>query len=147
MRFVLFLLLTLFSSTLVKAELYSFKVLRVIDGDTVQIDASFLPKELGQILSVRIHGVDTPEKGKRARCDYEDKLSQQAKLFVELELRNAKNVLVQLKTWDKYGGRVLGDIIIDGIPLSKKLIAQNYAVPYFGKGKKKDWCQLSFKGF
>jgi len=147
MRFVLFLLLTLFSSTLVKAELYSFKVLRVIDGDTVQIDASFLPKELGQILSVRIHGVDTPEKGKRARCDYEDKLSQQAKLFVELELRNAKNVLVQLKTWDKYGGRVLGDIIIDGIPLSKKLIAQNYAVSYFGKGKKKDWCQLSFKGF
>jgi len=147
MRFVLFLLLTLFSSTLVKAELYSFKVLRVIDGDTVQIDASFLPKELGQTLSVRIHGVDTPEKGKRARCDYEDKLSQQAKLFVELELRNAKNVLVQLRTWDKYGGRVLGDIIIDGIPLSKKLIAQNYAVPYFGKGKKKDWCQLSFKGF
>ena len=147
MRFVLFLLLTLFSSTLVKAELYSFKVLRVIDGDTVQIDASFLPKELGQILSVRIHGVDTPEKGKRARCDYEDKLSQQAKLFVELELRNAKNVLVQLRTWDKYGGRVLGDIIIDGIPLSKKLIAQNYAVSYFGKGKKKDWCQLSFKGF
>ena len=96
---------------------------------------------------MRIHGVDTPEKGKRARCDYEDKLSQQAKLFVELELRNAKNVLVQLKTWDKYGGRVLGDIIIDGIPLSKKLIAQNYAVSYFGKGKKKDWCQLSFKGF
>jgi endonuclease YncB( thermonuclease family) len=147
MRFVLFLLITLFSTSFAKAELYSFKVLRVVDGDTVQIDAPFLPKELHQTILIRIHGVDTPEKGKRAKCDYEDKLSQQAKLFVELELRNAKNVLVQLKSWDKYGGRVLGDLIIDGIPLSKKLVAQNYAVPYFGKGKKKDWCQLSFKGF
>ena len=146
MRFVLFLLITLFTTSFAKAELYSFKVLRVIDGDTVQIDAPFLPKELHQTILIRIHGVDTPEKGKRAKCDYENKLSQQAKLFVELELRSAKNVLVQLKSWDKYGGRVLGDLIIDGIPLSKKLVAQNYAVPYFGKGKKKDWCQLSFKG-
>ena len=146
MRFLLFLLITLFSSSFAKAELYSFKVLRVVDGDTVQIEAPFLPKELRQTILIRIHGIDTPEKGKRAKCDYEDKLSQQAKLFVELELRYAKNVLVQLKSWDKYGGRVLGDLIIDGIPLSKKLVAQNYAVPYFGKGKKKDWCQLSFKG-
>ena len=147
MKFVITLILSFFFVSSVSAEQYSFRVLRVIDGDTVQIDAPFLPKELHQTLLVRINGVDTPEKGKRARCDYEDKLSQQAKLFVELELRNAKSVLVQLKGWDKYGGRVLGDIIIDGIPLSKKLVAQNYAVPYFGKGKKKDWCQLTFKGF
>lgn len=145
MRYIFFILSFLFTSV-ANAELYSFKVLRVIDGDTIQIEAPFLPKELHQTLSVRIHGVDTPEKGRLAKCDYEDKLSQQAKLFVEIELRNAKSVLVQLRGWDKYGGRVLGDIIIDGIPLSKKLIAQNYAVPYFGKGKKKDWCQLSFKG-
>jgi endonuclease YncB( thermonuclease family) len=118
----------------------------VIDGDTVQIDAPFLPKELKQTLLVRIHGVDTPEKGNRARCDYEDKLSQQAKLYVEIELRNAKSVLVEIKGWDKYGGRILGDVIIDGIPLSKKLIAQNYAVPYSGRGRRKDWCQFNLKG-
>ena len=147
MKFVITFILSLFFVSSVSAEQYSFKVLRVIDGDTVQIDAPFLPKELHQTLLIRIYGVDTPEKGKRARCDYEDKLSQQAKLYVELELRNAKRVLVQLKGWDKYGGRVLGDIMIDGIPLSKKLISQNYAVPYFGKGKKKNWCQLTFKGF
>lgn len=146
MKFVITFILSLFFVSSVSAESYSFKILKVIDGDTVQIDAPFLPKELKQTLSLRIFGVDTPEKGKRARCDYEDKLSQQAKLYVELELRNAKSVLVQLKGWDKYGGRVLGDIIIDSIPLSKKLIAQNYAVPYLGRGKKKNWCQLSFKG-
>lgn len=147
MKFFITSILFLFFTSIANADQYSFKVLRVIDGDTVQIDAPFLPKELKQTLLVRIYGVDTPEKGKRARCDYEDKLSQQAKLYVELELRNAKSVLVQLKGWDKYGGRVLGDIIIDGIPLSKKLVAQNYAVPYLGKGKKKNWCQLTFKGF
>jgi endonuclease YncB( thermonuclease family) len=39
----------------------------------------------------------------------------------------------------KYGGRVLGDVIIDGEPLSKKLIASGYAIPYDG-GTKKSWC-------
>ncbi len=146
MKILTTFILSLFFITSLKAEQYSFKVLRVVDGDTVQIDAPFLPKELKQTLLVRIYGIDTPEKGSRAKCDYEDKLSQQAKLFVEIELRNAKSVLVEIKGWDKYGGRILGDIIIDGIPLSKKLIAQNYAVSYFGKGRKKDWCQFTLKG-
>lgn len=146
MKFFITSILFLFFTSIANADQYPFKVLRVVDGDTVQIDAPFLPKELKQTLLVRIYGIDTPEKGHRARCDFEDKLSQQAKLFVEIELRNAKNVMVQIRGWDKYGGRILGDLIIDGIPLSKKLIAQNYAVPYFGKGRKKDWCQYNLKG-
>ena len=146
MKYFISLIISLFFISIGNAEQYSFKILRVVDGDTVQIDAPFLPKELNQTLLLRIYGVDAPELGNRAKCNYEDKLSQQAKLYVEIELRNAKNVFIQIKGWDKYGGRIVGDVVIDGIPLSKKLIAQNYAVAYFGKGRKKDWCQLTLKG-
>lgn len=146
MKYFISLIISLFFISIGNAEQYSFKILRVVDGDTVQIDAPFLPKELKQTLLLRIYGVDAPELGNRAKCNYEDKLSQQAKLYVEIELRNAKNVFIQIKGWDKYGGRIVGDVVIDGIPLSKKLIAQNYAVAYFGKGRKKDWCQLTLKG-
>ena len=43
--------------------LYDWKVTRVLDGDTVEVQVDFLPKELGDRLLVRIWGVDTPEKG------------------------------------------------------------------------------------
>ncbi len=50
---------------------YQWPVVRVIDGDTVVVDASTdLPPELAE-LKVRLRGVDTPEKGGRAKCDEE----------------------------------------------------------------------------
>ena len=141
------LFLTLIFSSLLfvsdaRTEPYNFKILRVVDGDTIMIDAPFLPKELKQTLLVRIHGVDTPEKGKRAKCYYEENRANQAKLFVELEIRHSKTIQIELMGWDKYGGRVLGDVLLDGVLLSRKLIANNYAVPYSGRGKKKNWCVI-----
>ena len=47
---------------------YAWPVVRVVDGDTVAVDASEdLPPELAD-LRVRLRGVDTPEKGGRAKC-------------------------------------------------------------------------------
>ncbi len=47
---------------------YVWPVVRVIEGDTVEVDASAdLPPELSRLM-VRLRGVDTPEKGHRARC-------------------------------------------------------------------------------
>ena len=117
------------------------KIIRVIDGDTILISAPFLPKELKQTLSIRINGIDTPEKGKKAKCPYEENLSQQATAYVQEEIKNGKMIRVKLIKWDKYGGRVIGDVMINGISLAEKLIAANYAVKYNGKGKKKDWCE------
>ena len=120
---------------------YSFPVTRVIDGDTIEIEAPFLPVELKQKLSVRVIGIDTPEKGNLAKCDLERKKSSEAKAFVEQTLRNTKDVKVVLKSWDKYGGRVLGDFILDGENLSKKMIDKGFAVEYYGDKKSKDWCK------
>ena len=127
--------------TVAIANPYDYKVRRVIDGDTIQIEAPFLPKELGDHLSVRILGVDTPEKGHRAKCELENTKAVAASIFTDNEVHAAKEIKIIIKGWDKYGGRILGDLVIDGIPLSTKLIQKGFAVPYSGKGQKKDWCQ------
>jgi len=134
------LLALLLFPTVAFANPYEYKVTRVIDGDTVQIEAPFLPKELGNHLSVRILGVDTPEKGFRAKCELENTKAVAATLFTDNEVHAAKDIKVVIKGWDKYGGRILGDILLDGITLSTKLIQKQYAVPYSGQGKKRDWC-------
>lgn len=122
------------------ANPYDVKVTRIIDGDTVEIEAPYLPNELKKVLKVRILGVDTPEKGERAKCSKENMDSLKAKLFTEQEISNAKTIKLELKGWDKYGGRVLGDFILDDVRLSKKMIDAGYAVAYDGGKKTKDWC-------
>ena len=47
---------------------YDAMITRVIDGDTVAFQADFLPAPLKKELSIRVFGVDTPEKGFRAQC-------------------------------------------------------------------------------
>lgn len=131
-------LLILFSLP-VKAEVYQYKVLRIIDGDTVEIEAPYLPAPLKPSLYLRIDGVDTPEKPPLARCPMEDMRSLMAKLFTEQEIGHASDVRIVIRKWDKYGGRILGDVLLNGIPLSQKLIDSGYAVEYHGK-RKKDWC-------
>lgn len=140
MRTILFLI-TFFYTSIAFANTYNFKITRIIDGDTVEFEAKFLLPELGNKLKLRILGVDTPEKGKRAKCNKEEQSSLKAKLFVEQEISNGKIVLITIKKWDKFGGRVLGDVIIDNKLLSNSLIKKGYAVYYSGKGKKKDWCE------
>jgi endonuclease YncB( thermonuclease family) len=140
MKKLLLLTLLLFP-TVAFANPYDFKVTRIIDGDTVEIEVPFLPKELGNHLSIRVLGVDTPEKGHRAKCELENTKAVAASLFTDNEVQVAKEIKVIIRKWDKYGGRILGDLVLDGIPLSTKLIQKGFAVPYSGKGQKKDWCQ------
>lgn len=119
---------------------YDYRIIRVIDGDTVQFDAPFLPVELGQVLSIRVLGVDTPEKGSRAKCEKEALLAERASEFTKRVVFTATHHQIVIKSWDKYGGRVLGDVLLDGQSLSKMLIDNGFAVPYFGE-KKPSWCK------
>jgi endonuclease YncB( thermonuclease family) len=130
-----------FTSVLIAEPLHSYKVLKVIDGDTVEIEANYLPDPLKKHLSLRLYGIDTPEKGFRAKCSKENLLALNAKLFLEQEVSHAKKIQIRILSWDKYGGRVLGDLIIDGVSMSHKIIEKGLAVQYNGKGPKKDWCQ------
>lgn len=118
---------------------YKAVINRIIDGDTVVIQAPYLPKPLKPEIAVRIYGVDTPEKGFRAKCPEEDAKGHAATDFTTAAIKAATKFQVSLLEWDKYGGRVLGDIILDGKSLRKMLIDQDMAREYFGDAKK-PWC-------
>ena len=93
--------------------MYDAQILRVSDGDTIVIAAPFLPKPLKPELAVRIYGVDTPEKGFRAKCPQEDERGKQATKFTTAAVAKSSKRQVVLYDRDKFGGRVLGDIICD----------------------------------
>ena len=118
---------------------YRCKVIRVIDGDTVDVDIDlgfgvWLHKE-----RVRIIGIDTPES--RTRDKEEKKYGLAAKKYVKDFLSGSTVVLIT-KKYDAKGkfGRILGDFHVtmtDGISrvLSSAMILSHPAVLYEGQNK------------
>jgi endonuclease YncB( thermonuclease family) len=118
---------------------YDAKIVRVSDGDTIVIAAPYLPAPLKPELAVRIYGVDTPEKGHRAQCPKEDQQAQLASKFTTQAIAGAKKHQVIIYGWDKFGGRILGDIVVDGQSIRSGLIANGHAREYYGDAKQ-TWC-------
>ena len=118
---------------------YDTLIIRATDGDTVVIAAPFLPAPLKPELAVRVFGVDTPEKGFRGQCESEKQRGEQASIFTKDVIKATKKHQVILYGWDKFGGRVLGDIILDGYSLRALLIKNGFAREYYGDAKQ-SWC-------
>jgi endonuclease YncB( thermonuclease family) len=121
------------------SAVYDFPITRVIDGDTVAFQAPFLPPPLKQELSIRVFGVDTPEKGHRAKCPQEAQRGEMASAFTKQQIASAQRRQVVLMDWDKFGGRVLGDVLLDGRSLRQMLIQNGFAREYYGEAKQ-SWC-------
>ena len=119
---------------------YAWPVVRVIDGDTVAVDASAdMPPELADV-RVRLKGVDTPEKGGRAKCDHERDAGQAATAFTTRAVNEASRIVVRDPEWGKWGGRVVADLVLDNRSLSDSLIAAGHGRAYDG-GRRGSWCQ------
>ena len=128
-------------TTPVFAADYKWPVMRVIDGDTVEVDASTdLPPELATI-RVRLRDADIPETW-RPKCDSERKAGRAATAFVKRTIATAGSLIVRNPSWGKYGGRVIADLILDGRSLSAMLIEAGHGRPYDG-GKRGSWCGIS----
>jgi len=119
---------------------YDAVITRVIDGDTVGIQATWLPAPLKPELSIRVYGVDTPEKGHRAACPSEAARGEAATAFTKAQINAATKRQIVLMDWDKYGGRVLGDVLLNGQSLRGMLIQNGFAREYYGEAKT-SWCQ------
>jgi endonuclease YncB( thermonuclease family) len=119
---------------------YDAVITRVVDGDTVGFQAPFLPDPLKKELSIRVYGVDTPEKGFRAKCPSEDQRGQAATEFTKSAIKASTKRQIYLIDWDKYGGRVLGDVLLDGQSLRMMLINKGFAREYYGDAKT-SWCE------
>ena len=119
---------------------YAWPVTRVVDGDTVAVDASAdMPPELAAI-KVRLRGVDTPEKGRRAKCDSERRAGKAATAFTKAAVGQARTVAVRNPAWGKWGGRVIADLILDDRSLATALITAGHGRVY-GGGRRGSWCR------
>lgn len=119
--------------------IYDATIVRINDGDTVVISAPFLPAPLKPELAVRVFGVDTPEKNHLAKCESEKQRGLAATEFTKKMVGASQQRQVVLYGWDKFGGRVLGDILLNGQSLRAMLIQNGYAREYFGEAKT-SWC-------
>ena len=140
MKHLIIAILLSFSSISHAENYYNWTITRVIDGDTVAVEASWLPDPLKKEISIRIYGVDTPEKGFRAQCPSEAERGLVSTEFTKKAILSSKQHVIMLRGWDKYGGRVLGDVILDGQSLRNLLISNGYAREYYGDAKT-SWCK------
>jgi len=116
---------------------YNVKVLKVIDGDTVDVDIDL---GFGIVLTderVRIMGIDTPESRTSDKVEKVFGLASKARLK---ELLDEETILITYD--DKNGedmkgkfGRVLGDFRVGGRTVTEILIEEGHAVPYHGQSK------------
>lgn len=117
---------------------YDVKVLKVVDGDTVDVDINL---GFGIVLTderVRVMGIDTPES--RTSDKVEDLFGEAAKARVKELMKDGGKLIT---TEDKSGedmkgkfGRVLGDFRLpSGKTLTETLIEEGHAVAYFGGSK------------
>lgn len=116
----------------------SWPILGVIDGDTIRVRVDGLPPSIAEV-HIRVKGIDTPERGGHASCERERDLAERAYAFTRSRIGGAKNIEFKNLQWDKYGGRVLAEVYVDGQPLAGLLMSSGLATPYFG-GIKPNWC-------
>ena len=120
---------------------YKCTILRVVDGDTVDVDIDlgfgiWMRKE-----RIRILGIDTPES--RTRDKVEKVYGNLAKEFVKSFLNVGSTQTLQTEK-DKSGkfGRILGKFIVydsktdSSMPLGDIMVREHLAVAYHGQSKK-----------
>ena len=113
---------------------YPCKIVKVIDGDTADVDIDlgfgvWLKKQ-----RIRFYGVDTPEY--RTRDKVEKVYGLMAKEFVLSHLPVGSTQVLRTKK-DGVGkyGRILGEFVIDDTTVNQLLIDTHNAVAYFGQSK------------
>ena len=113
---------------------YSCTVERVVDGDTIDVvlDLGF---DILYKSRVRLYGIDTPES--RTRNLDEKARGKMAGAFLKNAIEEGTKVVIQTEVKDSRGkyGRVLGNVVVDGVNINKKMIESYLAVAYFGQSK------------
>ncbi|MBM3381116.1 MAG: thermonuclease family protein [Betaproteobacteria bacterium] len=111
------------------------------DGDTLTVRIVNVHPLLGERISVRVHGIDTPELYSADPC--ERRAARIAQRVVKILLTNAQRVDLVSVQRDKYF-RILADVRADGASVAQVLLSQGLAYPYHGGTKiSYDWCEAA----
>ena len=119
---------------------YRVKIVRVVDGDTVDVDIDlgfgvWLKKQ-----RVRLYGIDTPES--RTRDLVEKRFGNMAKDYLKSRLSSGAILGTRLDKKGKFG-RILGEFFVvehgdhtdQKINVNEELISKHHAVAYYGQSK------------
>lgn len=119
---------------------YKAKILRVVDGDTVDVDIDLGFDIVLKKQRIRLYGVDTPES--RTRDLEEKKHGLAAKEFVQSYLPVGTKQTLQTRLDDRGKfGRILGEFVAfdaknDRQSTVNQLLIDNYhGVAYYGQSK------------
>ena len=116
---------------------YRAKVIKVIDGDTVDVDIDLGFGIWQKNERVRIMGIDSPEARTRNKIEKKFGLAAKAKLKSLLGKTTVLKTTINKKGVDMKGkfGRVLGDFLHNDTSVAKIMGETGHAVPYFGGAK------------
>ena len=114
----------------------SAEVVRVIDGDTIEVRAQVW---LGQFVEtrVRLADIDAPEL--RGACAGETALARRALAHLA-DLLAAGAVTLRDIRYGTFAGRVVARVETTAGDVAEILLADGVARPYAGRGPRPDWC-------
>ena len=116
---------------------YKCNIVKIVDGDTVDVDIDLGFGVWLKDERVRIMGIDTPESRTRDKVEKKFGLASKAKLKSLLGKTGVLKTQVNKNGEDMKGkfGRILGDFQVGAKMVTEILCEEGYAVPYFGGSK------------
>lgn len=115
------------------------KYLRNYDGDTITVEVPGVHPLLGKKISVRVVGIDTPEKTGKKPCEKDR--ARDAQRLVQNLLKSASTIELRNADRDKYF-RILAEVWADGKSVGEILVKNGLAYRYDGgrKPASRSWC-------
>ena len=113
---------------------YNVSVVKVVDGDTVDVDIDLGFGMIYKKQRVRMLGIDTPES--RTRDLVEKKFGKASKKHLKAILEEAESIELVSHDKGKFG-RILGDLFIGSneTSVNQQMILDHHAVAYTGGNK------------
>jgi micrococcal nuclease len=116
---------------------YKVKVVKVIDGDTIDVDIDLGFNTILTKKRIRLYGIDTPES--RTRDKEEKQRGLLSKNYLLLKCPIGGYVTLKSHGIGKFG-RILGELFEynkheDTVSINQEMCDEGYAAPYFGQSK------------
>jgi micrococcal nuclease len=125
--------------------LYYAQVVRVIDGDTLDVRVDLWPG-LQAVYSVRVRGIDAPEL-RRSGCQAEKAWAEEARAQVAKLYDIGSRIRLENVEYDAFAGRVVADVrrwrSDRWIYLADELVERGLAEAWAPEMADIDWCLLA----
>ena len=113
---------------------YKVTVIKIIDGDTIDVDIDLGFNTILKKQRIRLFGIDTPES--RTRDKEEKKRGLLSKEYLTSKCPVGSTIRLRSHERGKFG-RILGEIFEynKSTSINDEMVAEGYAAHYFGQSK------------